>query len=286
MKKKNSCLTVFLYLLGGLLILSLILMLMPVILIGGVIAFWYYTKKKPDPKKRNFALTAIIIGLIGSLFAVPSMLKNNDTNTNSSIQTLVSNSSTKHSKRKSTQENSQTKPSIDPNINQAETAVASLEQAPNEEQYSIATAAVEKVTDPQKKAELENRLALVQQNLATQEAETSVKYLEDHQERGNIEPAKQKISAVIDEAQRNGFENRISAVVTAIETREAQAAQQEAEEAAAAQEERIVYITGGGKSAVYWYSTTNMPHNTNMSNIITMSEAEAIRMGKRHSRSD
>jgi DNA-entry nuclease len=46
---------------------------------------------------------------------------------------------------------------------------------------------------------------------------------------------------------------------------------------------RKVYITGGGRSDVYWYSKSNMPSSTNMRNIITMTEQEALAAGKRHS---
>lgn len=46
---------------------------------------------------------------------------------------------------------------------------------------------------------------------------------------------------------------------------------------------RTVFVTGGGKSNVYWYSTSSMPARTNKNNIITMTEADALAQGKRHS---
>ena len=46
---------------------------------------------------------------------------------------------------------------------------------------------------------------------------------------------------------------------------------------------RIVYVTGGGTSKVYWYSTANMPANTNKNNVVQMTEQEALQSGKRHS---
>ncbi|MDR2833001.1 MAG: hypothetical protein LBV67_04715 [Streptococcaceae bacterium] len=51
-----------------------------------------------------------------------------------------------------------------------------------------------------------------------------------------------------------------------------------------AKQTTIVYVTGGGTSEVYWYSTARMPSNTNMSNVVQMTEAEAIELGKRPSR--
>ncbi|QBO36639.1 DNA/RNA non-specific endonuclease [Periweissella cryptocerci] len=44
-----------------------------------------------------------------------------------------------------------------------------------------------------------------------------------------------------------------------------------------------VYVTGGGDSNVYWYSKDNMPANTNMNNVVTMTQAQAEAAGKRHS---
>lgn len=49
---------------------------------------------------------------------------------------------------------------------------------------------------------------------------------------------------------------------------------------------RTVFVTGGGKSDVYWYSTSSMPARTNKNNIITMTEAEALTQGKRHSKTE
>ncbi|CRH84316.1 Uncharacterised protein [Chlamydia trachomatis] len=47
-------------------------------------------------------------------------------------------------------------------------------------------------------------------------------------------------------------------------------------------ESRTVYIARQGKADVYWYDSGNMPANTNWDNVITMSEQEALNLGKRH----
>lgn len=64
----------------------------------------------------------------------------------------------------------------------------------------------------------------------------------------------------------------------------AQAQQQQ--EAAAAQEaqqqERTVYVARNGTAEVYWYSIDNMPRNTRFDRVVTMTEADAINAGKRH----
>ena len=68
---------------------------------------------------------------------------------------------------------------------------------------------------------------------------------------------------------------------------EAAAAQaQQQQEAATAQEaqqqERTVYVARNGTAEVYWYSIDNMPRNTRFDRVVTMTEADAINAGKRH----
>ncbi|PRT74626.1 hypothetical protein C6A25_07375 [Streptococcus anginosus] len=68
---------------------------------------------------------------------------------------------------------------------------------------------------------------------------------------------------------------------------EAAAAQaQQQQEAATVQEaqqqERTVYVARNGTGEVYWYSIDNMPRNTRFDRVVTMTEADAINAGKRH----
>lgn len=68
---------------------------------------------------------------------------------------------------------------------------------------------------------------------------------------------------------------------------EAAAAQaQQQQEAATVQEaqqqERTVYVAHNGTAEVYWYSIDNMPRNTRFDRVVTMTEADAINAGKRH----
>lgn len=48
------------------------------------------------------------------------------------------------------------------------------------------------------------------------------------------------------------------------------------------EESRTVYVARQGTADVYWYDINHMPKNTNKSNVVTMSEADAISQGKRH----
>ncbi len=60
--KHKGCLAIILYFILGIIVLSILLMLMPFILVAGIIGLWFYTKKRPDNKRRNYAITAIVVG--------------------------------------------------------------------------------------------------------------------------------------------------------------------------------------------------------------------------------
>ena len=67
------------------------------------------------------------------------------------------------------------------------------------------------------------------------------------------------------------------------ESAEKTAKEQEAAAAKEAQQqERTVYVARNGTADVYWYSLDNMPRNTRFDRVVTMTEADAINAGKRH----
>ncbi|MCF1285148.1 hypothetical protein [Streptococcus sinensis] len=82
--------------------------------------------------------------------------------------------------------------------------------------------------------------------------------------------------------------DRIGRVQNAIsqqaeEARLAEKARQEAERQAAEQQQtRTVYVARYGRADVYWYSMENMPSNTRFDRVVSMTEADAIASGKRH----
>lgn len=57
---------------------------------------------------------------------------------------------------------------------------------------------------------------------------------------------------------------------------------EQASPSVATQGAATVYVARQGTADVYWYNQANMPRNTNWANVVTMSEAEAIAAGKRH----
>ena len=164
----------------------------------------------------------------------------------------------------------------------AEKAVKYLEDHQTRKNLTKAQQKVNTLSDVNKKEELQHRINLVENAIIIKEAQAAVKYLEDHQSRDNIANAKNKTDLVTDEGTKANLINRINLVENAITVKEAQTT----ESTIASQEDRVVYVTGGGKSDVYWYSTENMPWNTNKNNIIQMKESEAIAAGKRHSQTE
>ena len=95
------------------------------------------------------------------------------------------------------------------------------------------------VTDSKLKEKLQKRITTVKtaieakkQQEAINAAETAVKKLESDQKCENVDDAKNMVNAVADSAKKEAFNNRINAVVSAIDAKEAEEARQ-AEEAAA-----------------------------------------------------
>lgn len=133
--------------------------------------------------------------------------------------------------------------SEDKTIKAAKKAVKKLEKEQTQENLDLANKKVKVVKNKKTKKELKKRIASVkaaieakkQEQAAQATAEAAVANLEANQTRENVDDAKNKVNAVSDSSKKDAFNNRINAVVSAIEAREAEAARQ-AEEARKAQE--------------------------------------------------
>lgn len=141
--------------------------------------------------------------------------------------------------------------------NSAETAVKNLEKDQTQANLDLATSKVDAVTDADKKEKFQKRIATVKTATETKKekeledkAETAVKNLENNQSRDNIDDAKNKVNAVNNSTKKEAFNNRINAVVSAIEAKEAEAAkqaqQQQNQAAAQPGDTTTVYITRTG----------------------------------------
>ena len=115
--------------------------------------------------------------------------------------------------------------------------------------------------------------------LGKKEEQTKKEKAAEEKKKKEAEKAKQEKAAKEQEIAKQAEEKR--------KQEEAAAAQaQQQQEAAAAQEaqqqERTVYVARNGTADVYWYSLDNMPRNTRFDRVVTMTEADAINAGKRH----
>lgn len=75
MKKSSGAGKIILIILLVALVVAIAAILMPVALIGGVGAIWYFTKRKPDIKKRNISIAVAVVGLLGTIFITPAVLR-------------------------------------------------------------------------------------------------------------------------------------------------------------------------------------------------------------------
>lgn len=116
----------------------------------------------------------------------------------------------------------------------AKKAVKQLEKDQTQENLDLATKKVKAVKNKKVKKQLKKRIATVKTAIETQKqeetaqaaAETAVANLEANQTRENVDDAKNMVNAVADSAKKEAFNNRINAVVSAIDAKEAEAARQ------------------------------------------------------------
>ncbi|MBZ2136041.1 hypothetical protein K1I87_07520 [Streptococcus gordonii] len=153
----------------------------------------------------------------------------------------------------------------------------------------------EKKTEEERKKQEEERKAREEQERReaeakqiAEQAEATVQQLENNQVQDYVAPAQAAVERVADENIKSKLIYRIGLVQNAINIRAQQAAEAEqarqetARLAAEQQQTRIVYVARNGTANVYWYSMENMPSNTRFDRVVSMTEADAIASGKRH----
>ncbi|MGT2802723.1 hypothetical protein [Streptococcus henryi] len=163
-------------------------------------------------------------------------------------------------------------------IDKADKAVKNLENNQIRENISDAQQITDRVKNDDKKADLNRRIQAVSNAITTREndAEVAVKNLENDQNRNNISEAQTKTGYVSDSEKNADLNRRITAVISAIESREAQeqAAAQQAAQAAQDQSTATVYITATGKR---YHLSPNCRglNNSKSTSSTTLSDAEA-----------
>ncbi|WP_314864904.1 hypothetical protein [uncultured Streptococcus sp.] len=242
---------------------------MPLMFLGGCFGIWRFTKRKPNIQKRNIAIAVTIVGILG-IYAVgkltPDVIK--EQTEQSQVTKFTSNSSSTSSS--SSQTSSSTASSSKKEKQEKERKEKELKEAQKQKQ------------EEEKKAREEQARKEAETKKIVEEANQAVQQLENNQVAENISPAQAAVERVADPTTKSNLTDRIGRVQNAINQR-AEDARQEAERQAAEQQQtRTVYVARNGTADVYWYSMENMPSNTRFDKVVSMTEADAIASGKRH----
>ena len=264
-----------LFVLAVLFIIILAPITMPLMFIGGCFGIWRFTKRKPNIQKRNIAIAVTIVGILGT-YAVgkltPDVIK--EQTEQSQVTKFTSNSSSTSSS--SSQTSSSTASSSKKEKQEKERKEKEIKEAQKQKQ------------EEEKKAREEQARKEAETKKIVEEANQAVQQLENNQVAENISPAQAAVERVADPTTKSNLTDRIGRVQNAInqraeEARLAEEARQEAERQAAEQQQtRTVYVARNGTADVYWYSMENMPSNTRFDKVVSMTEADAIASGKRH----
>ena len=264
-----------LFVLAVLFIIILAPITMPLMFLGGCFGIWRFTKRKPNIQKRNIAIAVTIVGILGT-YAVgkltPDVIK--EQTEQSQVTKFTSNSSSTSSS--SSQTSSSTASSSKKEKQEKERKEKELKEAQKQKQ------------EEEKKAREEQARKEAETKKIVEEANQAVQQLETNQVAENISPAQAAVERVADPTTKSNLTDRIGRVQNAInqraeEARLAEQARQEAERQAAEQQQtRTVYVARNGTADVYWYSMENMPSNTRFDKVVSMTEADAIASGKRH----
>ena len=240
----------------GLVLLGIILLIaLPTLyLVLSGVGIWYFVKKVPDIRKRN-----LMIGLFIVSFVVVSLQTPTVTKKISSSQSEIKQTATSTAKADSTTD-----------------ASSSTEEAKR----------VEEEKKAKEKAEEERIAKEKVANELQEKGETLVKQLEESQDASQVESAKETVNQIENNDKKAELLGRIGAVESLISQKEEEKRIAREAETKAQQQDRIVYVANHGNSKVYWYSKDRMSSKTNKSNVVEMTEADAIAAGKRLSKKE
>ena len=240
----------------GLVLLGIILLIaLPTLyLVLSGVGIWYFVKKVPDIRKRN-----LMIGLFVVSFIVVSLQTPTATKKISSSQSETKQTAASTAKVESTTD-----------------ASSSTEEAKR----------VEEEKKAKEKAEEERIAKEKAANELQEKGETLVKQLEESQDASQVKSAKETVNQIENNDKKAELLDRIGAVESFISQKEEEKRIAREAETKAQQQDRIVYVANHGNAKVYWYSKDRMPAKTNKSNVVEMTEADAIAAGKRPSKKE
>ena len=230
--KNNSRLNIVLAIMSVVLIILLAPITMPLMFLGGVFGIWYFAKRNPSVFKRNIAIAAAIIGILGS-YTVSRLNFESSESQQSQTQVVPSTSrtsSSNSSKASSSSSNSDSSREKEEKLEKEKKE----EKAEEERKQKEAAERKAKEEQAQKEAEIQR---------ITQQGEQAVKQLEDNQVAENIAPAQAAVEQITDPNKKGALQHRINLVQNAIHQR-AEQARQEAERQAASQQQETVAASG------------------------------------------
>ena len=212
------------------------------------VGVWYFVKKAPDIRKRNLMIGLFIVSFVAAALQTPTVTKKTSPSQSETKQTMTSTASTSST--------TDTSPSI--------------EEAKR----------VEEEKKAKEKAEEERIAKEKAANELQEKGETLVKQLEESQDASQVKSAKETVNQIENNDKKAELLGRIDAVESLISQKEEEKRIAREAETKAQQQDRIVYVANHGKSKVYWYSKDRMPSKTIKSNVVEMTEADAIAAGK------
>lgn len=234
----------------GLVLLGIILLIaLPTLyLVLSGVGIWYFVKKAPDIRKRNLMIGLFIVSFVAAALQTPTVTKKTSSSQSETKQTMTS--------------TAKVESTID--------ASSSTEEAKRVEEEKKAKEKAEEERIAKKKAEIELQ----------EKGETLVKQLEESQDASQVKSAKETVNQIENNDKKAELLGRIDAVESLISQKEEEKRIAREAETKAQQQDRIVYVANHGKSKVYWYSKDRMPSKTIKSNVVEMTEADAIAAGK------
>ena len=234
----------------GLVLLGIILLIaLPTLyLVLSGVGIWYFVKKVPDIRKRNLMIGLFVVSFVVVSLQTPTVTKKISSSQSETKQTAASTAK----------------------VESTTDASSSTEEAKR----------VEEEKKAKEKAEEERIAKEKAANELQEKGETLVKQLEESQDASQVKSAKETVNQIENNDKKAELLDRIGAVESLISQKEEEKRIAREAETKAQQQDRIVYVANHGKSKVYWYSKDRMPSKTIKSNVVEMTEADAIAAGK------
>ena len=234
----------------GLILLGIILLIaFPTLyLVLSGVGIWYFVKKVPDIRKRNLMIGLFIVSFVAVALQTPTVTKKTSSSQSETKQTAASTAK----------------------VESTTDASSSTEEAKR----------VEEEKKAKEKAEEERIAKEKAANELQEKGENLVKQLEESQDASQVKSAKETVNQIENNDKKAELLGRIDAVESLISQKEEEKRIAREAETKAQQQDRIVYVANHGKSKVYWYSKDRMPSKTIKSNVVEMTEADAIAAGK------